>query len=83
MGAYLMLGGTGKTPTIAGSSTESKHDKWIPINSWSFSAARPVVSDGRVRRDRDIAGRPRLASISISKVIDIVVGLHPPGASPG
>jgi type VI secretion system secreted protein Hcp len=69
MGAYLLLGGTDKAPKIEGSSIESTHEKWIPINSWSFSAARPVVSDGGSEESRH-RGEAQVGELSISKVID-------------
>lgn len=69
MGAYLLLGGTDKAPTIKGSSTESTHADWIPINSWSLSAARPVVSTGGSEESRH-RGEAEVSEISISKVID-------------
>ncbi len=69
MGAYLMLADTGTTPTIKGGSTESTHVDWIPINSWSFSAARPVVSDGGSEESRH-RGEAQVGELSISKVID-------------
>jgi type VI secretion system secreted protein Hcp len=69
MGAYLMLAQEGEKPTILGSSTESTHVDWIPINSWSFSAARPVVSDGGSEESRH-RGEAQVGELSISKVID-------------
>ncbi len=69
MGAYLMLGGTATAPTIQGSSTESTHTNWIPINSWSFTAARPVVSDGGSEESRH-RGEAQVGEVAISKVID-------------
>jgi len=69
MGAYLMLGGTAAAPTIEGSSTESTHVNWIPINSWSFSAARPVVSGGGAEESRH-RGEAEVGELAISKVID-------------
>jgi type VI secretion system secreted protein Hcp len=72
MGAYLMLGtgtGTSATPTIQGGVTESTHANWIQINSWSISAARPVVSDQGSEESRH-RGESQVGEISISKVID-------------
>jgi type VI secretion system secreted protein Hcp len=69
MGAYLMLGGTDKAPTIKGGSTESTHTDWILINSWSISAARPVISDGGSEESRH-RGEAQVGEISISKVVD-------------
>jgi type VI secretion system Hcp family effector len=68
MGAYLKLGGADK-PTIKGGSQESTHIDWININSWSFSAARPVVTDGATEEQRH-RGEAQVGEISISKVID-------------
>jgi len=64
-----MLAETGTTPTIKGGSTESTHVDWIPINSWSFSAARPVVSDGGSEESRH-RGEAQVGELAISKVID-------------
>ena len=72
MGAYLMLGtgtDTAATPTIVGGVSESTHAKWIQINSWSISAARPVVSDQGTEESRH-RGESQVGEISISKVID-------------
>ncbi len=69
MGAYLMLGGTAASPTIVGGVTESTHPQWIQINSWSISAARPVVSDQGSEESRH-RGESQVGEISISKVID-------------
>ncbi len=69
MGAYLKLGGADK-PTIKGGSQESTHMDWININSWSISAARPVVSDGATEELRH-RGEAQVGEISISKVVDM------------
>jgi type VI secretion system secreted protein Hcp len=69
MGAYLLLGGTAASPTIQGGVTESTHTNWIQINSWSISAARPVVSDQGSEESRH-RGESQVGEISISKVID-------------
>jgi len=69
MGAYLMLGGTDKSPTVKGGVTEETHKDWIQINSWSISAARPVVADQGSEESRH-RGESQVGEISISKVID-------------
>src|SRR4051812_10841334 len=69
MGAYLMLGGTAKAPTIKGGVIEDTHKDWIQINSWSNSASRPVVSDGGSEESRH-RGESQVSEISISKVVD-------------
>ncbi len=72
MGAYLMLGtgtDTSAKPTIVGGVTEDTHKDWIQINSWSISAARPVVSDQGSEESRH-RGESQVGEISISKVID-------------
>jgi type VI secretion system secreted protein Hcp len=68
MAAYLMLGDKDK-PTIMGGVTEETHKDWIKINSWSNSAARPVVSEGGTEESRH-RGESQVSEISISKVID-------------
>ena len=69
MGAYLMLGGTSAAPTVKGGVTEDTHKDWIQINSWSISAARPVVSDQGSEEGRH-RGESQVGEISISKSID-------------
>jgi type VI secretion system secreted protein Hcp len=61
--------GKGTSPTIKGGVTESTHKDWIQINSWSISAARPVVSDQGSEESRH-RGESQVGEISISKVID-------------
>jgi type VI secretion system secreted protein Hcp len=68
MGAYLMLG-AGTSPTIKGGVTEDTHKDWIQINSWSISAARPVVSDQGSEESRH-RGESQVGEVSVSKVID-------------
>ena len=70
MGAYLMLGGSTKEPKIVGSISEGEHAKWIPINSWSFSAMRPIVSGGGASQTKQM-GEAQLSEISISKPVDV------------
>lgn len=69
MGAYLLLGGTAAAPKVKGGVTESTHKDWIQINSWSISAARPVVSDQGSEESRH-RGESQVGEISVSKVID-------------
>jgi type VI secretion system secreted protein Hcp len=64
-----MLGGTDKAPKIQGGVTESTHKDWIQINSWSISAARPVISDQGMEESRH-RGESQVGEVSISKVID-------------
>jgi len=70
MGAYLMMGGTSASPTIVGGVSESTHAKWIQIQSFSISAARPVVSDQGSEESRH-RGESQVGEVSISKVIDV------------
>ncbi len=48
---------------------EETHKNWIQINSWSNSAARPVVSDGGSEESRH-RGEAQVGEISISKAVD-------------
>jgi type VI secretion system secreted protein Hcp len=68
MGAYLMLG-KDTAPSIKGGVTEDTHKDWIQINSWSISAARPVVSDQGSEESRH-RGESQVGEVSVSKVID-------------
>jgi len=63
MGAYMKLG------DIKGGVLQENHKDWIMINSWSISAARPVVSDQGSEESRH-RGESQVGEISVSKVID-------------
>jgi type VI secretion system secreted protein Hcp len=71
MGAYLMLasGASATTPTILGSSTQSTHTNWIPIESWSMGSTRPVVPQGGSEETRH-RGEAEIGELSFHKVVD-------------
>jgi type VI protein secretion system component Hcp len=69
MGAYLMLGGTKDKPEVEGSVTEGEHIKWIPISSFSFNAARGIVSIGGSHQTTHMA-HADVSDISFSKPMD-------------
>jgi type VI secretion system secreted protein Hcp len=69
VGAYLMLSTSGSSPTIQGSSTESTHTNWIPIESWNVSSTRPVVTQGGHEETRH-RGEAEVGELTFAKVVD-------------